>query len=76
MGRLIEKDDQGNWCFKGVRWEQLRAGQAITKEVSERLYGALCKLKDYEDTGCSPDGAIRLDDYTQSGTRRKSGRCI
>ena len=47
MGRLIEKDDQGNWCFKGVRWEQLRAGQAITKEVSERLYGALCKLKDY-----------------------------
>ena len=76
MGRLIEKDDQGNWCLKGVRWEQLRAGQAITKEVSERLYGALCKLKDYEDTGCSPDGAIRLDDFTQSGTRRKSGRCI
>ena len=54
MGRLIEKDDLGNWCLKGVRWEQLRAGQVITKEVSERLYGALCKLKDYEDTGCNP----------------------
>lgn len=66
MGRLIEKDDQGNWCFKGVRWEQLREGQVITKEVSERLYGALCKLKDYEDTGCSPDDVERLNDFTQS----------
>ena len=52
MKRLTEKDDLGNWCLKGVRWEQLRAGQVITKDVSERLYGALCKLKDYEDTGC------------------------
>lgn len=63
MGRLIEKDDLGNWCLKGVRWEQLRAGQVITKEVSERLYGALCKLKDYEDTGCNPgdvEGFIEL----------------
>ena len=37
MKRLIEKDDLGNWCLKGVRWEQLRAGQVITKEVSEAL---------------------------------------
>lgn len=27
MQRLTEKDDLGNWCLKGVRWEQLRAGQ-------------------------------------------------
>lgn len=63
MKRLTEKDDLGNWCLKGVRWEQLRAGQVITKEVSERLYGALCKLKDYEDTGCNPgdvEGFIEL----------------
>lgn len=29
----------------------------------ERLYGALCKLKDYEDTGCNPgdvEGFIEL----------------
>lgn len=64
--RLTEKDDLGNWCLKGVRWEQLREGQVITKEVSERLYGALCKLKDYEDTGCSPDDVERLNDFTQS----------
>ena len=54
------------WCLKGVRWEQLREGQVITKEVSERLYGALCKLKDYEDTGCSPDDVERLNDFIQS----------
>ena len=37
MKRLTEKDELGNWCLKGVRWEQLRAGQVITKDVSERL---------------------------------------
>lgn len=66
MKRLTEKDELGNWCLKGVRWEQLRAGQVITKGVSERLYGALCKLKDYEDTGCSPDDVERLNDFTQN----------
>lgn len=60
MRRLTEKDDQGNWCLKGVRWEQLREGQVITKDVAERLYGALFKLKDYEDTGASPGGIADL----------------
>ena len=63
MQRLTEKDELGNWCLKGVRWEQLRAGQVITKEVGEKLYGALCKLKDSEDTGCNPgdvEGFIEL----------------
>ena len=56
-------------CLKGVRWEQLRAGQVITKDVSERLYGALCKLKDYEDTGCSPDGIADLvENYAKAMT--------
>ena len=69
MKRLTEKDDLGNWCLKGVRWEQLRAGQVITKDVSERLYGALCKLKDYEDTGCSPDGIADLvENYAKAMT--------
>ncbi len=60
MMRLTEKDDQGNWCLKGVRWEQIRVGQVISKDVAEKLYGALCKLRDYEDTGASPDGAEML----------------
>lgn len=55
MKRLTEKDELGNWCLKGVRWEQLRAGHVITLDVAEKLYGALCKLMDYEDTGCSPE---------------------
>ena len=64
--RLTEKDDLGNWCLKGVRWEQLRAGHVITLDVAEKLYGALCKLKDYEDTGCNPDDVERLNDFTQN----------
>ena len=69
MMRLTEKDELGNWCLKGVRWEQLREGQVITKEVSERLYGALCKLKDYEDPGCIPDGIADLvENYAKAMT--------
>lgn len=66
MQRLTEKDDQGNWCLKGVRWEQLREGQVITKDVAEKLYGALFKLMAYEDTGSSPDDVERLNDFTQN----------
>lgn len=52
--RLTQKDDQGNWCLKGVRWEQLHTGSVITWEVREKLYAALWKLMEYEDTGFSP----------------------
>ena len=55
MIRLTENDEQGNWALKGVAWKSLHVGQVLTKETSERLYGALCKLKDYEDSGLSPD---------------------
>ena len=69
MQRLTEKDDLGHWFLKGLEWGQLREGQVITKKVSERLYGALCKLKDYEDTGCSPDGIADLvENYAKAMT--------
>lgn len=68
--RLTEKDDLGHWFLKGLEWGQLREGQVITKEVGEKLYGALCKLKDYEDTGCSPDEVECLNDFTQSGAAK------
>lgn len=55
MGRLTQKDEQGNWSLRGVKWEQLYVGQEITREVSEKLYGALWKLMEYEDTGLTPD---------------------
>lgn len=55
MKRLTQKDEQGNWCLKGVSWEQLHEGQVITKPLRERLYGALWKLMEYEDTGLAPE---------------------
>lgn len=55
MNRLTEKDAQGNWSLKGVPWESLHVGQTITEELWQKLYGALWKLMEYEDTGLSPD---------------------
>lgn len=52
MHRLTEKDKQGNWKLKGVDWQQLAA---VEKKIWEKLYGALAKLKDYEETGLQPD---------------------
>lgn len=54
MGRLIQKEESGKWQVNGIPWEKLQKGEAITEDVSQRLYGCLCKLKDYEDTGMSP----------------------
>lgn len=64
--RLTEKDEQGNWCVKGLPWKNLYAGTPITKETQELLYGALRKLKDYEDTGLSPDEVENVNDFVKS----------
>lgn len=45
MNRLTKGDEQGNWMLKGVAWKSLHTGQVITKEVSERLYGAPVSLE-------------------------------
>ena len=58
--RLTVKNNQGYWLLKGVPWESVCEGQVITKNVQERIYGALCKLKDYEDTGYSPENVEHL----------------
>lgn len=63
MYRLIEKDDCGNWSLKGVLWQSFRAGQVITKETAEKLYGALWKLMEYEDTNLSPDSVSDIKDF-------------
>ena len=60
MNRLTEKDIQGNWGLKGIRWEQLHEGQVITGELWEKLYGALWKLMEYEDTGMEPEEVEKL----------------
>lgn len=60
MKRLTEKDKQGNWALKGVNWQQLRIGQPITKELQQKLYGALFKLMQYENTELSPEQVENL----------------
>lgn len=52
MGRLTYKNPDGTWG--------LNNGYDI-KKVPRELYGALCKLKDYEETGLDPDKAEELD---------------
>lgn len=66
MNRLTEKDDQGNWHLKGVRWEQLNEGQVITGELREKLYGALWKLMEYEDTGMDPEEVEELLNFEKT----------
>ena len=53
--RLTVKKDNGHWSLKGVSWNELKPGAELTEKVWQKLYGALWKLKDYEDTGLSPD---------------------
>lgn len=60
MKRLTQKDEQGNWSLRGVLWESLHEGRVITKELQERLYGALWKLMEYEDTGLTPNEVEQL----------------
>lgn len=55
MVRLTEKEASGRWSIRGIAWEALGEGKVITKDVAQRLYGCLCKLKDYEDIGLNPD---------------------
>ena len=70
MNRLTEKDDQGNWHLKGVRWEQLHEGQVITGELREKLYGALWKLMEYEDTGVDPEEVEELLNFEKTDSYR------
>lgn len=60
MKRLTQEDEQGNWCVKGLPWKDTYVGQIITENTREKIYGALCKLKDYEDSGLDPEEAYSL----------------
>ena len=68
--RLTENNDKGFWCLKDVPWQQLRPPATITKYVWERLYGSLHKLKDYEDTGLSPEEVVSLNNFEETQTHK------
>lgn len=74
MGRLIEQDNKGLWKLKGVSWESLSEGKVITKDIREKLYGALCKLKDYEDTGLSPED-VKMSEYALTDAAEELEEC-
>lgn len=67
MGRLTEKDVCGHWRLKGLQWKNLYEGTPITRETYEVLYGALCKLLAYEETGLTPE-EIEMRTYCTIGT--------
>lgn len=58
--RLTEKKDSSHWCLRDVPWPDLKPGAVLSEKTWEKLYGALWKLKDYEDTGVSPDEIERM----------------
>lgn len=66
MERLTESAVNGVWSLKGVSWQQLAEGAVITKELRQKLYGALCKLKAYEDTELTTDDVIRVNEFEGS----------
>ena len=63
--RLTEKKDSGSWCLRDVPWDQMKPGAVLTQKTWEKLYGALWKLKDYEDTGKSPEEIECMDNDMQ-----------
>lgn len=62
MRRLTEANEQGYWNVKGLPWKDLYAGQVISEETRQIIYGCLCKLKDYEDIGPSPEQLKKIDE--------------
>ena len=68
--RLTEVKKNGEWTLKGVQYEELCAGKVITEELRQKLYGALCKLRDYENTGLSPEEVERVNDFGESQVAR------
>ena len=68
--RLTEVKKNGEWALKGVKWKKLCTGKKITLKVREKLYGALCKLRDYENTGLSPEDVERVNNFGESQVER------
>lgn len=70
--RLTESDDLGNWGIKGLLWKNLYEGEVIIREIHEKLYKCLEKLKDYEETELSPkeveDGSLYIRLAKRHGT--------
>lgn len=49
---LTKTNSDGSWSVCGMDW----------KDIPNELYGAMCKLRDYENTGLDPDAVERMKD--------------
>lgn len=56
------KDEQGNWGVKGMPWSSLHPGSTITLDIWDKLYDAIEKLMEYEDTGLDPEQIREMDE--------------
>lgn len=52
MERLTWKNPDGTWGLNNMD----------IKDVPRELYGAVCKLKDYEETGLMPEQIVEMDE--------------
>lgn len=52
MGRLTWKNPDGTWGLNNMD----------IQNVPRELYGAVCKLKDYEKTGLMPEQIVEMDE--------------
>lgn len=73
MSRLTQKDDSGNWSLKGLPWKDTYVGQVITRNTEEKIYGALCKLRDYEESGLDPEQVQQLKERDTAKRPIKNG---
>ena len=58
--RLTVKTLSGALKLRGMTRKQLNAGKKITDEVHQKLYRALWRLAEFEDTGLNPDEVKNL----------------
>ena len=49
---LTRQSPDGNWEVTGIPWSKIQGS----------LYGALCKLRDYEKTGLQPGQIVEMNE--------------
>ncbi len=58
---LTKTNPDGTWSCKGVDFNELKGN----------MYGALCKLRDYEESGFEPDDLDRVKENIHIGSNIK-----
>ena len=63
MNRITYKNPDGTWGIKGLEWNE------IPETLQKKLYGAFCKLRDYENTGLDVRKLEEIDRLYQEQCR-------